>query len=66
MELRWHCMQDLFANLHIYSRYMWINFFIMLAGVILFAAGTGLYASTSLGRGSYEAVTFALAEKDRM
>lgn len=55
---------DLFANLHIYSRYMWINFFIMLAGVILFAAGTGLYASTSLGRGSYEAVTFALAEKN--
>ena len=43
---------------------MWINFFIMLAGVILFAAGTGLYASTSLGRGSYEAVTFALAEKN--
>ncbi len=57
------CM-DLFANLHIYSRYMWINFFIMLAGVILFAAGTGLYASTSLGRGSYEAVTFALVEKN--
>ena len=55
---------DLFANLHIYSRYMWINFFIMLVGVILFAAGTGLYASTSLGRGSYEAVTFALAEKN--
>ena len=55
---------NLFANLHIYSRYMWINFFIMLAGVILFAAGTGLYASTSLGRGSYEAVTFALAEKN--
>ena len=36
----------------------------MLAGVILFAVGTGLYASVSLGRGSYEAVTFALAEKN--
>lgn len=55
---------DLFAKCHIYSRYMWINFFIMLAGVILFAVGTGLYASASLGRGSYEAVTFALAEKN--
>ena len=55
---------DLFANLHVYSEYKWINFFIMLLGVILFAAGTGLYASTSLGRGSYEAVTFALAEKN--
>lgn len=55
---------DLFANCHIYSRYMWINFFIMLLGVLLFSAGTGLYASASLGRGSYEAVTFAIAEKN--
>ncbi len=55
---------DLFAKLHVYSGYKWINFIIMLLGVILFAAGTGLYASTSLGRGSYEAVTFALAEKN--
>ena len=31
--------------------------------VDLFAVGTGLYASASLGRGSYEAVTFALAEE---
>lgn len=55
---------DLFAKCHIYSRYVWINFLIMLLGVILFAVGTGLYASASLGRGSYEAVTFALAEKN--
>lgn len=55
---------DLFATCHVYSKYMWINSFIMLAGVILFAVGTGLYASVSLGRGSYEAVTFALAEKN--
>lgn len=55
---------DLFANCHIYSRYVWVNFLIMLLGVILFALGTGLYASASLGRGSYEAVTFALAEKN--
>lgn len=55
---------DLFTNCHIYSKYMWINFFIMLLGVVLFAVGTGLYASASLGRGSYEAVTFALAEKN--
>lgn len=55
---------DLFANCHIYSTYKWINFLIMLLGVVLFAVGTGLYASASLGRGSYEAVTFALAEKN--
>ena len=30
----------------------------------MFATGTGLYASASLGRGSYEAVTFALSERN--
>ena len=55
---------DLFATCHVYSKYMWIYFFLLLAGLILFAVGTGLYASVSLGRGSYEAVTFALAEKN--
>lgn len=55
---------DLFANCHVYSEYLWLNLFIMLLGIILFAAGTGLYASASLGRGSYEALTFALAEKN--
>ena len=56
---------DLFADCHVYSSHAWVNFLIMLVGVILFAVGTGLYASASLGRGSYEAVTFALAEKNR-
>ncbi len=57
---------DLFANCHIYSAIGALNFLIMLAGVLLFAAGTGLYASASFGRGSYEAVTFALAEKNNL
>ena len=34
--------------------------FVVALGMIIFAVGTGLYASVSLGRGSYEAVTFAL------
>lgn len=55
---------DLFANCHVYNEYLWINLLIMLLGIVLFAAGTGLYASASLGRGSYEALTFALAEKN--
>lgn len=55
---------DLFADCHVYSSHTWVNFLVMLLGVILFAVGTGLYASASLGRGSYEAVTFALAEKN--
>ena len=55
---------DLFAGVHVYSRYPWVNFLLMAAGIVLFAAGTGLYASASLGRGSYEALTFSLAEKN--
>lgn len=55
---------DLFANAHVYSTRLWLNILIMLLGVILFAVGTGLYASASLGRGSYEAVTFSLAEQN--
>ena len=43
---------------------MWINVLLMLLGIILFAIGTGLYAAASLGRGSYEALTFSLAEKN--
>lgn len=55
---------DLFTNVHIYSKYIWVNILIMLLGVILFAIGTGVYAAASLGRGSYEALTFSLAEKN--
>ncbi len=55
---------DLFANAHVYSMHVWINAFIMVLGIMLFAIGTGLYAAASLGRGSYEALTFSLAEKN--
>lgn len=55
---------DLFANAHVYSTHLWVNALIMLLGVMLFAIGTGFYAAASLGRGSYEALTFSLAEKN--
>ena len=55
---------DLFANAHVYSTHLWENALIMLLGVMLFAVGTGFYAAASLGRGSYEALTFSLAEKN--
>ena len=55
---------DLFANAHVYSTHLWVNALIMLLGVMLFAVGTGVYAAASLGRGSYEALTFSLAEKN--
>ena len=37
---------------------------LIVAIVMLFAVGTGFYAAASLGRGSYEALTFSLAEKN--
>ena len=55
---------DLFANTHVYSIHVWVNALIMRLGVLLFAVGTGFYAAASLGRGSYEALTFSLAEKN--
>ena len=55
---------DLFANAHVYSTHVWVNALIMLLGILLFAVGTGFYAAASLGRGSYEALTFSLAEKN--
>ena len=55
---------DLFANAHVYSTHLWVNALIMLLGVMLFGVGTGVYAAASLGRGSYEALTFSLAEKN--
>ena len=55
---------DLFANVHVYSTHLWVNSLIMLLGVVFFAIGTGFYAAASLGRGSYETLTFSLAEKN--
>lgn len=55
---------DLFVNAHVYSTHLWVNALIMLLGVMFFAVGTGFYAAASLGRGSYEALTFSLAEKN--
>lgn len=63
-QLMYSLCVDLFANAHVYSTHLWVNALIMLLGVMLFAVGTGVYAAASLGRGSYEALTFSLAEKN--
>jgi len=55
---------DVFAALQRYTHWSAVNFLIMLTGVAVFAVGTGIYASADFGRGSYEAVTFALADKN--
>ena len=36
----------------------------MLLGIVIFSFGTGLYSAADFGRGSYEAVTFSLVEKN--
>lgn len=54
---------DLFQPLMHYTETKILNFFIMLMGIVLFAVGTAIYSYADWGRGSYEAVTFALAKK---
>ena len=54
---------DVFSQVHLYTNIAAVNFFIMLFGIVVFSAGIGLYSSANLGRGSYEALTFALADK---
>ena len=55
---------DAFSGVHGYVGHPVANAALMVAGIVLFAAGTGLYAATDTGRGSYEAVTFSLSEKN--
>lgn len=55
---------DVFTKIQHYTDIKAVNFIIMLLGIIIFSFGTGLYSATDFGRGSYEAVTFSLAEKN--
>lgn len=54
---------DVFAQINVYPEAAWLRFTLMFLGVVIFAAGTGAYAAADLGKGSYEALTFALAGK---
>jgi uncharacterized membrane-anchored protein YitT (DUF2179 family) len=53
-----------FTKIQHYTDIKAVNFIIMLLGIIIFSFGTGLYSAADFGRGSYEAVTFSLAEKN--
>ncbi len=59
-QLIYSLMVDVFSKLIFYSDKQWINFVLMLLGIVLFAIGTGIYSSTNMGRGAYEAVTFSI------
>ncbi|WP_456068894.1 YczE/YyaS/YitT family protein [Eubacterium sp.] len=55
---------DVFTKIQHYTDIKALNFIIMLIGILVFSFGTGLYSAADFGRGSYEAVTFSLAEKN--
>ncbi len=56
---------DIFTKIHHYTNTKAVNFILMLIGIVIFSFGTGLYSAADFGRGSYEAVTFSLAEKNK-
>lgn len=54
---------DIFEPYLIYSDNRMINFFLMLLGITFLSLGSALYSIADLGRGSYEAMTFALVNR---
>ena len=59
-------MVDVFKSLVFYTEQRLINFCIMLLGVVIFSAGNGIYSAAEIGKGPYEALTFALHNKTGM
>ena len=55
---------DVFTKIQHYTDIKAVNFIIKLLGIIIISFGTGLYSAADFGRGSYEAVTFSLSEKN--
>ncbi len=56
---------DIFTKIQHYTNTKAVNFILMLIGIVIFSFGTGLYSAADFGRGSYEAVTFSLSEKNK-
>lgn len=56
---------DIFTKIQHYTNIKAVNFILVLIGIVIFSFGTGLYSAADFGRGSYEAVTFSLAEKNK-
>lgn len=56
---------DIFTKIQHYTNIKAVNFILVLIGIVIFSFGTGLYSAADFGRGSYEAVTFLLAEKNK-
>ena len=54
---------DIFEPYLIYSDNRMINFLLMLLGITFLSLGSALYSIADIGRGSYEAMTFALVNR---
>lgn len=54
---------DLFLPLLRYSDSAAINFLLMLLGILLYAVGAGICSYADIGKGPYEALTFALVSR---
>ncbi len=54
---------DLFSGAVFYTQSKVLNFALMLCGICVFAFGSALYSYADFGRGSYEALTFAISGK---
>ena len=52
---------DLFLPLLRYSSSAAVNFFLMLLGIVLYAVGAGICSYANVGKGPYEALTFAIS-----
>lgn len=42
----------------------WLDFCLMILGILIMASGTALYSYADFGRGSYEALNFSLADRN--
>lgn len=62
-QIMYSPLVDVFSDLHRYSGSVPVDFALMLAGIVIFAVGIGAYSATDLGRGSYEAFSFAIAQR---
>ncbi len=56
---------DWFAPYINYGNSKQINFLLMILGLVIFSLGSALYSVADFGKGSYEALTFAIVNKNK-
>ncbi len=56
---------DWFAPYIQFSSSKLINFLLMILGLVIFSLGSALYSVADFGKGSYEALTFAIVNKNK-